>query len=201
MNSSTIRTGDFGLIWPLKPFPARACNADQRSGADPAGAPQGWAATGLAHQMQGTHVDKADLTAQVEKQTRVQRRPCRLLHLPYRWQRATARASPQQFSEPPCRHRGAEQKPLHLGATKFTKNPALRFRFNTLCRGTHTSRQGHGDHCLHDRRGSADLTNVFDETAINLDLVEGKALQVAQGRVSRAEIVKRDADTELAKLM
>ena len=40
-----------------------------------------------------------------------------------------------------------------------------------------------------------------DEAAVDLDLVERKALQVAQRRIAGAEIVQRDPHPDRAKLM
>ena len=43
--------------------------------------------------------------------------------------------------------------------------------------------------------------DVGDERAVDLDLVEGEAAQIAQRAIARAEIVHGDAHAELPQLM
>src|SRR5690606_41564452 len=43
-----------------------------------------------------------------------------------------------------------------------------------------------------DQRGVVTFDQILDEAAVNLDLVQGQALQVAEGGVAGAEIVDRD---------
>ena len=43
--------------------------------------------------------------------------------------------------------------------------------------------------------------DILDEGAVDLDLVEREALQIAQRGIAGAEIVQRDPDAELAQLM
>ena len=42
---------------------------------------------------------------------------------------------------------------------------------------------------------------IFDERSVDLELVERKASEIAQARISRAEVVQGDADAEVAKLV
>ncbi len=49
--------------------------------------------------------------------------------------------------------------------------------------------------------GGAGAAEILDEGAIDLDLVEREALQVAQRGIAGAEIVERDPDPELAQLV
>jgi hypothetical protein len=97
------------------------------------------------------------------------------------------------------RLRFAEKEPLHFGAT-------LRFHSIPLFCGLHAfggrydaEAVGHRSHSPNDVQRAAAFSDVLDEGAIDLDLVEGEALQVAERRVSCAEIVHGDPDTELAQ--
>ena len=51
------------------------------------------------------------------------------------------------------------------------------------------------------QRLPVDVCDVAHKTTIDFDLVERKALQIAQRRIAGAEIVERDADAEGAKLV
>src|SRR5437870_8151832 len=53
----------------------------------------------------------------------------------------------------------------------------------------------------HDRARALASQEVLDEAAVDLQLVEGEALQIAQRGVARAEIVERDAHPERAQRM
>ena len=56
------------------------------------------------------------------------------------------------------------------------------------------------DHRLYDG-GTARFGKVVDETAVDLDLVEGEALQIAQRRVPGAEIIERNPHDDGAKML
>src|SRR5262249_32666393 len=55
--------------------------------------------------------------------------------------------------------------------------------------------------CAHDRHTVGTSRKILHEGTVDLYLVEGKAAQVAEARISGAKIVHRDADTEPAQLM
>ena len=52
-----------------------------------------------------------------------------------------------------------------------------------------------------DRARAVAGQQVLDEAAVDLELVEREALQIAQGRIAGAEIVERDANAERAQRM
>src|SRR5713101_9932377 len=51
--------------------------------------------------------------------------------------------------------------------------------------------------CPGDRRVTCPFSDVGDERPVDLEGVDGKMLQVAEGRVAGPEIVDRDADPEV----
>ena len=54
---------------------------------------------------------------------------------------------------------------------------------------------------MHDGERLGAVREIVDERAVDLDLVEGKAAQVAERRVARAEIVHRDLHAHLRELV
>ena len=63
----------------------------------------------------------------------------------------------------------------------------------------HAERMGEFGDRADDRAGAVAGQQVLDEAAVDLDLVEREALQIAQRRIAGAEIVERDADAERAQ--
>src|ERR1700754_4294345 len=94
----------------------------------------------------------------------------------------------------------AEQIALHFRTPERAQQALLRFSLDAFSRGRHVAGRGNVDDRLHDAGRSVMLRYVVDEAAIDLDLVEGEALQIAQRRIAGAEVVERDADADGAEL-
>jgi hypothetical protein len=77
---------------------------------------------------------------------------------------------------------------------------ALRLGLDAFRRRGHVAGSCDIHHRLHDRGRAIDL-DVADEAAIDLDLVEREALQIAQRGEAGAEIVERNAHADGAELM
>src|SRR6516165_5020948 len=99
------------------------------------------------------------------------------------------------------RLRRAEQVTLHLGAAEPAQQLALRLGLDAFGRRRHVERGGNVHHGLHDRRGTVGFGNVADKAAVDLDLVEREALQIAERGIAGAEIVERDAYPDRTQLM
>src|SRR6478609_1602789 len=54
---------------------------------------------------------------------------------------------------------------------------------------------------MDDRACAVPREQVLDEAAVDLQLVEREALQIAQGRIAGAEVVERDAHAEASEPM
>ena len=90
------------------------------------------------------------------------------------------------------RHRRTEQIALHFGAAERAQQFLLLSRLNTLRGRRHVAFRGDIHHRLHDAGRAVRLCDIVDEAAVDLDLVEWKALQIAQRGITGAEIVQRD---------
>src|SRR5262249_32303319 len=99
------------------------------------------------------------------------------------------------------RDRRPEQIALHLVTAERREIALLVDRLDTLRRRGHAERAGDADHRLYDDDVLVAFAQIRDERAIDLDLVERKAAQVAQRRVAGAEVVERNADTERLELV
>src|ERR1700694_1721136 len=93
---------------------------------------------------------------------------------------------------------GAENKALHFRASQCGHRIQLLLRLDALRGGRHVQAARNVSDGLNDREGILVVRKIADEGAINLDLVEGKASEIAQRRVAGAEIVHRNAHAELA---
>src|SRR5436190_9328555 len=89
---------------------------------------------------------------------------------------------------------------LHFGATFAFQALKLRFSFHPLGRRRNTERAAKACDCANDRDRIALVSQVVNERLVDLDLVERESTQVTQARISSAEVVHRDADTEVAQL-
>ena len=94
-----------------------------------------------------------------------------------------------------------EQVTLHFGTAQRAQQFLLLFGLDALGRRRHIACRGDIHHRLHDAGGAVRFGDVVDETAVDLDLVKRKPLQVAQRGISGAEIVQCDAYPDRAKLM
>src|SRR5450631_3126579 len=97
--------------------------------------------------------------------------------------------------------RRAEQIPLHLGTTQFAQQFHLRHRLDALGRRRHVARGSYVHDGLDNRGRSSRAGNVFDKAAIDLDLVEGKTLQIAQRGIAGAKVVQRYPYPQLSQLV
>src|SRR4051812_13591736 len=75
-----------------------------------------------------------------------------------------------------------EQKALSHGYACGAHHVELAFALNTLCRGGYIQRTCKTDDRADNRHAALIAFDVLDKGAIDLDLVEGKLLQVAQRR-------------------
>src|ERR1700716_4625369 len=74
-------------------------------------------------------------------------------------------------------------------------------RLDPFRRGGDAETLAEAGHRLDDGGAIALVGNVLDEGAVDLDLVERKAAQIAQRRIAGAEVVHRDLDAESAELV
>ena len=89
---------------------------------------------------------------------------------------------------------------MHLIATSHDGAIGMVQGFNAFCHCGHLELAGKPGHRVHDSAAFV-LVGAFEvsnEGAINLDLVEGKAAQVAQRCISGAEVIKSNADAKAA---
>ena len=93
-----------------------------------------------------------------------------------------------------------EQVALHFSAAGRLQRLQLFEGFDAFRRRRHVACRRDIDDRINDRPGVAGFCDVLDEATVDLDLVEGKSLQVAQRGVSGAEIVQRDSKSQLLQL-
>ena len=75
----------------------------------------------------------------------------------------------------------------------------LRTVFDAFCRGFHAERPGKVGNRRDNGAGARAGQQIVDEASVDLDLIEREALQIAERRVARPEVVKGYTDTEGAK--
>ena len=75
----------------------------------------------------------------------------------------------------------------------------LRGLLDALGGGLDIERMGEFGDRADDRAGAVAGQQIVDEAAVDLQLVEREALQIAERRIAGAEIVERDADAERAQ--
>src|ERR1700756_306168 len=114
--------------------------------------------------------------------------------------RGAAPESGEQACDFTCRLRRAEQKSLHLVAAFIAQPIELVHRFHALGRRRDVETAAKAGNRPHDRDTIGPHGNVLDEGAVDLDLVEWKASQIAQAGIAGTEIVHRNADAKLAQL-
>src|SRR5262245_10259352 len=89
-------------------------------------------------------------------------------------------------------NRRAEQETLHLGAAELAQEFALPFLLHAFRCCGHVAGGGDVDHRLDNRRGRALIADVLHKGAVDLDLVEGETVPMAQRGIAGAETVERD---------
>ena len=97
-------------------------------------------------------------------------------------------------------HGGAKQVALGLLASFAPQQPDLLVRFDALRAGVHAQAMTEIDNCPNDASCSSSRNEAMNERSI-LILSNGKLLEVAQTRISGAEIVHRDFYTNLLELL
>ena len=97
--------------------------------------------------------------------------------------------------------RRAEQKTLHLVAAFGAQPVELVHGLHAFGRRGDVEAAAEAGDRAHDRHAVGALRQILDERAVDLDLVERKAAEIAQAGIAGAEIVHRNADAELAQLM
>src|SRR5581483_3684701 len=117
-----------------------------------------------------------------------------------RLNRARRPALPQQPVDRLGRCRPREQEALHLVAAGKTQQHALLLGLDALDQHRQAERAPERDDRLDDDAAIGRLAEPEHETAVNLELVEREALQIAEIGIAGAEIVERDADTELVQV-
>jgi len=96
----------------------------------------------------------------------------------------------------------AEEKALHFIASAMMNEVELLLGFDTFSSDSNAEPVRERDDTLDERRRAAGLgLEFFDEGAVELQDVNGKALEVAQRRVTGAKIVDRDFDSQGAELL
>eukprot|EP01136_Pigoraptor_vietnamica_P033089 Opistho-1_new@95611 len=89
-----------------------------------------------------------------------------------------------------------EQEALDLVAAGALQEIALRHRLHTLGDHAQPQRTRHLDHRLRDAGIALVTRQALDEAAVDLELLDRKALQVAEARIAGAEIVDRELHAE-----
>ena len=115
--------------------------------------------------------------------------------------RSEARRRPRANSRSTsaARHRLGEQEALDRRAAVGAKLHQLRGFLDALGGGLDVERMGELGDRADDRARAVAGQQVLDEAAVDLELVEREALQIAERRIAGAEIVERDADAERAQ--
>ena len=85
--------------------------------------------------------------------------------------------------------RSAEQKSLQFGAAERPHDLQLLLGLNAFRRSRHVEAKGQIHDRLHDRQSAALAGEVLDKRAIDLDLVERKASQIAERGITGPEII------------
>jgi hypothetical protein len=83
---------------------------------------------------------------------------------------------------------------LHLGAAQGPHDVELRLGFDTFGGGRIAEAVAQGGDRPQDRQGAHRRRKLADEGAVDLDLVERESMQIGERRISRAEIIHRNAD-------
>src|SRR5580704_10872131 len=99
------------------------------------------------------------------------------------------------------RLRPAEQIALHLDAAFGAQDLELLLGLDALGGGDHAETRAEPRHRADDGDAIVFLAELADEGAVDLDLVEREAAQIAERRIAGAEIVHADAHAEIADLM
>src|SRR5688572_6724298 len=97
----------------------------------------------------------------------------------------------QQLHELSSRKRGAHVKPLSGVASDALQERELRRILYAFRDDAEPEDARHRDDGFDDRRRRMVGQHLCDERAIDLDRIDWKALQIAQRRIARAEIVER----------
>src|SRR4051812_8060217 len=109
---------------------------------------------------------------------------------------ADARAQ-QQRLDTGCRVRAGEMEALRVVAAQLGEPRELPGGLDPLRDHAHAERAGHADDRLHDRVVAATvLAEVVHERAVDLELVERVATQVAERRVPGPEVVEQQPHAE-----
>src|SRR5436190_1309861 len=99
-----------------------------------------------------------------------------------------------------CRLRwNAEQIALGLDAAFSSQKFKLPFGLDAFGGDGDTKLRAQSDDRAHDRRRVM-VVDVMDEGAVDLDLVDGEAAEIAERRIADAEIVQRNADAQVTQL-
>src|SRR5690606_1067737 len=106
----------------------------------------------------------------------------------------------QEARELRRRHRSADQKALRAVAFQIHEALELLARLDAFCDDVELQAVRQLDDASHDAGGSRIPCHAMDERAIDLELIERQTTQVAQRRISRAEIVDRYRNAEHLKL-
>src|SRR5258707_9307018 len=96
----------------------------------------------------------------------------------------------------PNRRGFADEIALHRVAAHLREEAELLLGFHALGDNRHSKAVAKTDHCANDRRRLRIAPEIDDESAVDLDLVERKRLQIAQRRIAAAEIVHGNAHAQ-----
>ena len=97
-------------------------------------------------------------------------------------------------------HRPAEKVSLHLVTAALTEKVDLFAGLHAFGEDIHAQALGHGNHRFDDGRVVGAARHVTDEGAVNLDAVDGKMLEIGQGRVPRTEVIDGQGHTAVLEL-
>src|SRR5687767_1986199 len=98
------------------------------------------------------------------------------------------------------RHRTAEEVPLEFVAAMGSEEPCLFLGLDAFSDYANLEGLADGDDRRHDRSVASAAADVLYERLVDLERVDGKPLQVVQRRMTDAEVIDGDADSELLEV-
>ena len=98
-------------------------------------------------------------------------------------------------------HWRAVQIALYVGASEFPNAIQLVASFDAFSSRRHAQTLRQTGYRLNDGGRFGAATETADEASVDLDLVEREAAKITQRRITSAEIIHRNADTERTQLM
>src|SRR6185436_11950699 len=97
-------------------------------------------------------------------------------------------------------HRRRDQKTLRLVAAQLLEHVKGVHRLDSLGDDSNAETMCHSDDGRHERGALSRFAEILDESRIDFEAVDRQLLQIAQRRVSRAEVIERNVQSEPPQL-